>query len=434
MPLKVLISGAGVSGPALSTLLLRANPAHNITVVERSPALRKGGQQIDLRGQGIPVMQKLGLMDAVRARAVAEDGIALMDPRHSRECAVFGRNDSGQGRQALTSEYEIMRGDLVDVLYGASLEAARSGPPKGGLKYRFGTHVTEIRQLRGGERKSDSGGDDGVDVTFSDGRTETFDLVVGADGQGSRTRRLVYGQAASDAAFKPLGVSMAYFTMPRTTGDDATARFCLVPKRRFMATRSGNRPVTQGYLAVKDDAPEWRDLARQSVAQQKERWAQLFRGAGWQAERLVQGMLATEDYYAQNLGQIKMESWHKGRVVLLGDAGYCPSPMTGMGTACGIVGAYVLAGEITRHGHGRDLDAALESYEKVLQPFIVEAQKLPPPGPTNIYAETKWGVWFAYRMMEIMSTLKVDQLMNRLLPEARGGWEAPEYPELNLDH
>lgn len=421
MPLKILISGAGVSGPALSTLLLRSNPAHSITVVERSPALRTGGQQVDLRGQGIPVVRRMGLLGAVRARAVAEDGIALVDARHGRRWAVFGRNDSGRGRQALTSEYEIMRGDLVGVLYGASLEAARGRA--GALRYRFGTHATDIRQL----------GDGGASVTLSDGSTETFDLVVGADGQGSRTRWLAYGQEASDVAFKPLGVSMAYFSIPRDEGDDATARFCLVPGRRLMATRTGNRPVAQGYLAVKADDPEWKELSGQSVAQQKEWWARLFRGAGWQAERLVRGMLETDDFYTQALGQVKMETWSKGRVVLLGDAAYCPSPLTGMGTACGLVGAYVLAGEIARHGHGKDLDAALKSYERVLRPFVVEAHKLPPPGPGNIYVETPWGVWFAYRILNVMAAFKVDQLMNRLLPEARGGWVAPEYPELNLD-
>lgn len=439
-PLKILISGAGISGPALATLLLRSSSPgaaqqYHVTVVERAPELRQGGQQIDLRGQGIPVMRRMGLLGAVRDRTVAEDGIALMDARdlHRRPWAVFGRNESGQGRQALTSEYEIMRGDLVDVLHGASLEAARTAAAVGGgggsrLEYRFGTHATDIRQL--------PGADAGASVAFSDGREERFDLVVGADGQGSRTRRLAFGQAASDAAFRPLGVSMAYFSLPRTEADDATARFCLVPGRRFMATRTGDRPVTQGYLAVKHDdenAPEWRSLSRLGVEQQKDRWARLFRGAGWQADRLVQGMLETDDFYSMNIGQVKMEAWTKGRVALLGDAGYCPSPMTGMGTACGLVGAYVLAGEIARHGHGQDLDGALASYEKVLRPFVEEAQKLPPPGPGHIYVETEWGVWLTCRALSIMSALKVDQLMNRLLPEARGGWEVPEYPELNLE-
>ncbi|TDZ15146.1 Uncharacterized protein Cob_v011951 [Colletotrichum orbiculare MAFF 240422] len=421
MPLKVLISGAGVAGPALSLFLLKSNPAHKITIIERSPSLRRGGQQIDLRGQGIPVMRKLGLLDEIKARAVAEDGLAFRDAETGKQWAVFGKNDSGTGRQAFTSEYEIMRGDLVDILYRASLEEAQKAKGQGGLKYQFGTHAREIRQLG-----------DGADVTFSDGRTEKFDLVVGADGQSSRTRRLTFGQESSDRAFKSLGVNFAFFGIPREKGDGPTAQLCLAPKRRFTAIRAGDRPVSQGYFGIKSDAPELAMSSRESVEKQKELWARLFGDAGWQAERLLRGMEETDDFYAQQLGQVKMDTWTKGRVALLGDAGYCPSPMTGMGTACAVVGAYVLAGEIARNGHGGDVGAALRSYEKVLRPFITEAQKLPSSGPGRIYVESEWGVWFTNRLLSVLSTLKVDRLMNQMMPENRGGWDVPEYPQLRL--
>ncbi|KZL83411.1 oxidoreductase [Colletotrichum incanum] len=165
MPLKVLISGAGVAGPALATFLLHANLSHNITIIDRSLALRRGGQQIDLQGQGIPVMNKLGLLDAIRARAVNENGIAFVDARSRRQLAVFGKNDSGPGRQAFTSEYEIMRGDLVDVLLcSASSKEGCKARGAGGFKYVFDTYATAIKQLG-----------DGVKVTFSEGQTEKFD-------------------------------------------------------------------------------------------------------------------------------------------------------------------------------------------------------------------------------------------------------------------
>ncbi|KAF9881764.1 oxidoreductase [Colletotrichum karsti] len=424
MPLKILISGAGVAGPALSAFLLRANPSHSITIVERSLALRKGGQQIDLRGQGIPVMRKLGLLDKVKERAVAEDGIAFVDASSGRQWAIFGRNDSGQGRQAFSSEYEIMRRDLVDVLYGASLDEGRRGRSRdrgqGGLKYKFGTYATGIRQF-----------ESGAQVSFCDGSTEDFDLVVGADGQSSKTRRLVFGQEASDAAFKSLGVNFAYFRIPREQSDNATAQASFSSKKRFMAIRTGDRPVAQGYLGVKADIPELTNSTTQSASTQKDLWAQIFEGAGWKSERLIRDMLATDDFYAHKLGQVKMDTWSKGRVVLLGDAGYCPSPMTGMGTACGMVGAYVLAGEISRFGHGSNIKAALESYEKVMRPFIVEAQKLPAIGPGPLYIETEWGIWFANRVFGVMSALQIDRLLNRIMPEDKGGWIVPEYPELN---
>lgn len=432
MPLKVLISGAGVAGPALATFLLRANPAHHITIVERAAALRSGGQQIDLRGQGIDAMGKLGLLEAVAARAITEDGLALVGARDGRQWAIFGQNTSGQGRQALSSEYEIMREDLVNLLFEASLRAGRAANSKGlggGLQYQFGSFATRIRQhqLDGDTQKP-------VEVTFSNGRTESFDLVVGADGQTSRTRRMVFGEEASAKAFKPLGMSMAYFGIPRESTDNATARFSLLPGRRFMATRTGNRATnkttTQGYLAVKFDATSDREK-QQDLARDKQYWAELFRGEGSQADRLIKGMLETDDFYAQSLGQVKMETYFRGRVVLLGDAGYCPSPMTGMGTACAVVGAYVLAGEIAGRRHGQDLERSLAAYDEMMRPFVAEAHKLPPASPTSFYVETRWGVRSAYWFLWALSTLKVDQLMHRFMPEARGGWKVPEYPELS---
>ncbi|KAK2023929.1 FAD/NAD(P)-binding domain-containing protein [Colletotrichum zoysiae] len=423
MSLKILVSGAGVAGPAFSALLLGANLSASITVAERSQALRKGGQQIDIRGQGIPVMQKMGLLEAARARAVAEDGIAFIDARSGRQWAMFGKNDSGKGRQAFSSEYEIMRGDLVDLLYCASLERGREARNRGngGLRYVFGTYVVGIRQF-----------EDGVEVTFSDGTTERFDLVVGADGQSSMTRRLAFGHEESNAAFKSLGVNQAYFAIPREQTDNGTAQACLTTKRRFMATRGGQRPTAQGYLSVFSDSAEWKGSTRRSVSEQKELWAQTFKGAGWQEERLVREMFNAEDFYAHRIGQVTMKNWSRGRVVLLGDAGYCPSPITGMGTACGLVGAYVLAGEIARHGHGSGLHAALKSYGQVLRPFIAAAQKLPPGGPGLMYKQTQFGVGVMNRILGTLSALRVDRMMNRLFSEDKGGWELPTYPELKL--
>ncbi|KAK1849602.1 oxidoreductase [Colletotrichum chrysophilum] len=421
MPLKILISGAGVAGPSLSLFLLRANPLHHVTIIERSPTLRKGGQQIDLRGQGIPVMQKLGLLNAIKARAVAEDGIAFVDARSGKRWAVFGKNDSGKGRQAFTSEYEIMRGDLVDVIYQATLQQARIARAQGGLTYKFGTYATDIQQF-----------EDGVSVTLSDGKVERFDLVVGADGQSSKTRRLAFGQDLSSEVFEFSGVNFAFFSMPGDRNDTPTAQACLVPNRRFMSIRTGGRPSAQGYLGIMGNASSWRGLTAGTIDMQKQLWAETFKNTGWQSERLIRGLLNTDDFYAQRLGQIKMKSWSQGRVTLLGDAAYCPSPMSGMGTACGIVGAYVLAGEITRHEHGNNLSAALQSYEKILRPFISEAQKLPLSGPGMIYLKSPWSVWTANRLLGALSFLRINEMVNRLMPEDKGGWKVPDYPELNL--
>ncbi|KAK8036222.1 FAD binding domain-containing protein [Apiospora rasikravindrae] len=422
MPLDVLIVGAGVCGPALATLLLRAadpvsSSVYRITVVERCAT-------------GSPVMRKLGLLDAVREASVHEKGMAFVDKR-GRPQFQFGVNDTGKGGQGLTSEYEIMRGDLVRVLYEASLRASEEAEKRGGgggVTYEFGVSVESITQ---------NGEESGVDVKLSDGRQQHFDLVVGADGQGSRTRRQAWGDEAARAAFHTLHSYGAYFTIPRDDTQDSDIGIVHhLSGRRMIAFRTNNRPDTQCYLFCNDGAraPELRDATgytKKSVEEQKRIWRGFFEDTdAWCRERVFEGLENTEDFYAHEAGQVKMESWSKGRVVLLGDAGYCPSPISGCGTTASLIGAYVLAGELARHQD--DVKAALEGYDRVLRPFVDEVQALMPGAPTIAAPQTDWGIWFMYSLGKFVTTLKIDKLALSLMPEDKGGMRLPEYPELKL--
>jgi 2-polyprenyl-6-methoxyphenol hydroxylase-like FAD-dependent oxidoreductase len=165
-PLKVLICGGGCGGPALAYWLTRSG--HQVTVVERFPALRATGAQIDLRAQGIEVVKRMGLLNAIRSKVVDEEGISFVDSQNRTKATIMA-NKSGKGAQSFTSEYEIMRGDLVRILYDAT---------KDNVDYIFGITVERFEQY-----------DDRVEVHFSDGQTGTYDLLVGADGQGSRIRK-----------------------------------------------------------------------------------------------------------------------------------------------------------------------------------------------------------------------------------------------------
>ncbi|KAI1497819.1 monooxygenase [Biscogniauxia marginata] len=426
MPLKILVIGAGVCGPALALLLQRSSsPAksHDITVVERFPTLRQSSLQIDLRDQGIPIVRKFGLLDTIKQRSVKETGFALVDSA-GRYRAVLGKNESGRGPQSFSSEYEIMRGDLVDVLYSASLgEGRKQGGRGNGVRYEFGKSVSDLVQ-----------DDSGVDVTFSDGTSGRYDLVVGADGQASRTRRVLLGRDASDTSFKSLKLFIAYFTVSRAADEDSLAKWYLAAGGRVAVTRSGESARTQVYLSTLRSGPAADSILgtlRQSAERQKEAFAKVFRGAGWQVDRFVDEMMDCGDFYAQEIGQLKCETFAKGRVALLGDAGYTPSPITGIGTTLSLTGAYVLAGELARHGD--DVEAALQSYQTVLRPFIIEAQKLLPGVPDILYPKTAWGVWILTIIISVVSWLGIDKWANQLMPENKGGLEIPEYPELNME-
>lgn len=151
--LKVLICGGGISGNALAYWLTKSD--HDVTIVERYPDLRVTGLQVDLRGPGIEVLKLMGLNEGFRAHAAKEEGMQVVSSS-GREWAYFPANKSGAGAQSFTSDYEIMRGDLTRLLHGAS-----------GAKILFGTSI---------ERYEDKG--DCVEVVFSDGQTEQFDLYV----------------------------------------------------------------------------------------------------------------------------------------------------------------------------------------------------------------------------------------------------------------
>ncbi|KAH7141143.1 hypothetical protein EDB81DRAFT_799476 [Dactylonectria macrodidyma] len=417
MALKILIVGAGVSGPALAMLLRNSNPLHNVTVVERSLSLRAQGQQIDLKNQAPYILRKMDLLDTIKSRCVNETGTEVVGPAGD-QIAYFGAGASGERRPGMTSEHEIMRGDMVQIIYDASIrqEAKLKGKlGKNGLNYVFGQTITALDQRS-----------DGVHVTFSDDRTERYDLVVGADGQRSRTRRLAFGSEVSNAAFKSIGVHAAYFDMPRVEGEGTLAKAHLSPGRNIIVTRPSGRDITGVLLFTKKESPKIKQSYKEQPDRQKEAFAEEFRDLDWQNERVLAGLQGATEFYASELGQIKMKQLHTGRVVLVGDAGYCASPFTGLGTNLSVMGAYILAGELTRQGN--NITGALQTYEAKMRPVIDECQRL--PLLSIFFPSSRLGVWAVNTLIWMVSKLVP------MFPTAQGEEnykrQIPEYPELNL--
>lgn len=420
MPLKVLIVGAGVACPALASLLQGSDPSRNITVVERFPSLRTAGQQIDLKNQAVPILKRMGLFETLKAHCVNETGLEIMNT-HDRVIAQFGVSPSGQRRRTLTSEYELMRGDVVKVLYEASLKQhaklKEEVANKGTLTYEFGNTVEQISQ-----------DNDGVDVTFSNGNQERYDLVVAADGQSSRTRRLAFGKEENDAAFKSLGVYAAYYSIPKVEGEGSLAKAYMAVGGRMIVTRNSDRPMTQVLLFTMKDVEKLRSAYNESLEKQKEAVAENFKDAGWQTSRLLSAMATSKDFYSHEMGQIKMQQLYKGRVVLLGDAGYCPTPFTGMGVTGCLTGAYVLAGELTRHGN--DVAGALKAYNEVMRKPIDEIQQFSMKTMGVFFPSSHMGLWGLRSVLWVASKLEGYTYRGRTQDDPY--WHLPDYPELKL--
>jgi 2-polyprenyl-6-methoxyphenol hydroxylase-like FAD-dependent oxidoreductase len=402
-PLRVLVAGGGIAGQALALWLTRGG--HQVTVVERAPALRAAGAQVDLRGQGIEAVKRMGLLDAVRGKLVDEAGVAFIDARGKPKATIMA-NTSGKGRQTLTSEYEIMRGDLVRILHDAT---------KDDTEYVFGVSVDGFEQ----------------DVhkvvgRFSDGSSGEFDLLVGADGQGSRIRRAILPEGLDP--YWRVGIHMAYWFVPRIASDSNIRDTYMVPGGRQIMRRSHNPTETQVYFVIREESEEASAIHRAPVERQQEFWASRFRDAGWQTERFIEGMKTSPFFYSQEIVQVRTATWSKGRVVLAGDAAHCASPYSGMGISGGLVGAHVLAGEINRHPG--DLPTALANYDRVLRPFVNEIQ-----GEVNPRL-LRLGLPMTQRAIDVFQAttalacfLHVPDLAARLSTQDRGGnWQFPENP------
>ncbi|MDQ0772509.1 2-polyprenyl-6-methoxyphenol hydroxylase-like FAD-dependent oxidoreductase [Streptomyces aurantiacus] len=404
--LKVLICGGGVAGQALAHRLARGG--HRVTVVERFPALRATGAQVDLRGQGIDAVRRMGLLDAVRSRLVDEAGVAFVNARGKQRATIMA-NTSGRGRQTLTSEYEIMRGDLVRILHDAT---------KGDVDHVFGVSVDGFEQ-----------DEERVVAHFSDGSSGAFDLLVGADGQGSRIRRAVLPPGTPDPYWR-VGIHMAYWFVPRIASDTNIRDTYNAPGGRMIMRRSHNPAETQVYFALREESEDASAVHREPVERQKRFWADRFRDAGWQTERFLKGMETTDSFYSQEVVQVRTDTWSKGRVVLVGDAAHCASPYSGMGVSGGLVGAYVLAGEISRHAG--DLPRALANYDTTLRPFVDEIQAAVKPHLLRLgMPMSKPAIDAFHSVTALACFLRVPDLVARYAKEDRGGdWRLPDYPDL----
>ncbi|GAA2220066.1 FAD-dependent monooxygenase [Promicromonospora sukumoe] len=347
---SVLISGAGIGGPTLAYWLQRYG--FDVTVVERAAGPRTGGHAVDIRGTAREVAERTGIVPAVRAAHTGARGMAFVDEDNKRVATlgtdVFG--DSG----GPVAELPVLRTDLARILY----EATRDD-----VEYLFGDTVVAAEQ-----------NDVGIQVRFESGAARRFDLLVGADGVRSTVRGLVFGP--DEKYLRDLGCYVSLFSTTTTLAHDGWQLMHTMPAGggrpgRTAAVYPRAEPGTALAGFFLRSAPLRYD--RRDVDEQKRIVARAFEGDGWEVPHLLATIGDASDFYFDRVVQVEVDGWSRGRTVLLGDAGYCASPMSGIGTSLALVGAYVLAGELA--AAAGDHRQAYAAYELRMREFVDRAHE-----------------------------------------------------------
>jgi len=361
----ILISGASVAGPALAFWLNRYG--FEPTIVERAPQVRPGGYAIDFRGASLRVLERMGLRAEVEKRQTRIGPITIVDQNDRKVASMPDGFTSG--------ELEILRGDLADIFYQATRNTT---------EYIFDDSVVRIDEDA-----------NGVEVQFQRSGRRRFDLVVGADGLHSGVRSVVFGDEARFLRF--LGVYISIFTIPNFMRlDHAGLYFGTLGKRVGVFSGGDGVNASASFIFWNERL----DDARLDSPEQKKVLRSHFEKDGWQIPRLLGCMETAPDFYFDSVSQIKMDRWSAGRITLLGDAAWCASPFSGMGTGLAVVGAYVLAGELAQAAG--DHRVAFEQYEALMREFVRKCQSLADGGTEWFVPRTRFRHWLSGQMWKVL--------------------------------
>jgi 2-polyprenyl-6-methoxyphenol hydroxylase-like FAD-dependent oxidoreductase len=282
-----------------------------------------------------------------------------------------------------SGELEILRGDLAQVFYEATRNSA---------EYVFDDSIQSMTEAA-----------DGVQVSFVSGEMRSFEFVVGADGLHSNVRAIAFGEEAQFV--RPMGYYIAIFSIPDYLNLGNSGRYYVELGRRvgyFGMPIQGNAKASFYFTSAK------LDYQRRDVVGQKSLLRERFAGMKWETPRMLALLDAAPDLYFDSISQVRMDKWSKGRIVLLGDAACCPSPMAGMGTSIAVVGAYVLANELKNAGG--DYSAAFARYETPMRGFASAAQKMA-EGVSWFIPSTRPKLWLSQRMFSWMPQSTMRKLM-----------------------
>lgn len=333
---RVLISGASFAG--LSTAYWMHRLGYEVTVVEIAKGLRNGGTAVNIEGRTVETVERMGILEAIRAHRL---NLEVLEYKNAED-VTEGRIDLVKKESDLEVERDVLLGLVFDLV-------------KKDVEFIFDESITALRETA-----------DHIEARLGEHVWRSFDLVLGCDGLHSRVRQLWFGEEADYVRFLEQYFSITIVEKSLIVPN--TLQLFSVPGKSVMLNAYKNKTdIVLCFVAEKEIAYDHRD-----EAQQRNIISEQFEGVGWRVPELLAELSASTSFYFDKLCQVRMPAWSKGRVALVGDAGYCASPAAGKGGSLAIDGAAALA--IAFEKHPDDFARAFEEYERSLRPFIEEVQ------------------------------------------------------------
>jgi len=338
----VLISGASFAG--LSATYWMNSLGYQVTVVELAKGIKLGGTPVNIEGNTIDIIKRMGLFEQIKANSIAME---LLEFKNADDVTEGSMKLGKRSEQPTEEGFEIERNTLLNMLFELV---------KKDTQFIFNTSVTLMKETS-----------DHMEVTFNDGSMQHFDLVLGCDGIHSSVRKIWFGHQEEYSHF--LGQYFSITIVNKLLIKENTTQFFNVPDKAIMLNTYNNKTdIVLCFRSAEEIPYDYRN-----ETQQRNIILDHFKGEGWRTEELLQEMMDSKTFYFDKLCQIRMPSWTKGRVALVGDAGYCASPAAGMGGSLAIDGAAALADAFEKTGGNYEI--AFQEYNKTFRPFIEEVQE-----------------------------------------------------------
>lgn len=334
---KVLVSGASFAG--LTTAYWMNKMGYKVTVIEIGNHLKMGGTPVDIKDETVNIVKRMGIFEEIKAQRIGPEKWEFKNADDVSENTVLIEKQPD-------NEFEIERDILLNMLFDLVIED---------VNFIFNNSITSLNEKK-----------DCIEVAFKDGSQSQFELVFGCDGIHSAVRRIWFGEESEYARF--LG---QYFCVVIAKGllvESGAYHMYAEPNKGLALYAYNNKTdIIFTFRPEKEILYDYRDQEqiKQIVQEQIENMS-------WRATELKEVLLNSESFYFDKFCQIKMSSWSKGRVALVGDSGYCASPAAGMGGSLAIIGATAMADAFEKYNGNFEL--AFEGYNKEFRPFTEEVQ------------------------------------------------------------